>query len=228
MKLGMTIHHNGPVMNLIGRPHTECWRRWQGIKDYHTNPEPVGKGWSDIAYSFGACPHGERMPGRGWDKNQFANGEDIVGEEDGDDILWYSVMVMIGWNNKTGYEEQPTPQMEACVQALIDEGRDTGKCGLRVTPHNFWKPKKCPGTRFTRLAHLWDNRPFTAPSNPLITEDDDMIIYDCPGKPALLFSAGCQQAINTDKRNFLRSQGVPAKRITPDEHDVVRTFPGAG
>jgi hypothetical protein len=166
-KRGFTIHHNGPNANCLGRPHSRCEAFWASVRSYHTAEPPNGRGWSDIAYSFGICPHGLRLVGRGWDRAQWANGSDVVGVDDGRDAEWYSVLVFIGWDDKTGIEEQPTTEMVAATAALIDEGRRTNRCDTRVTPHNFWKQKRCPGLVFTALAKEWDNAPLTI-------EEDDM------------------------------------------------------
>jgi hypothetical protein len=172
MKRGFVIHHNGPWTRLsAASPHTACISFWNGIKAYHTNPEPEGKGWSGVAYSFMVCHHGHRLDGQGWNKNQFANGKDVVGEYDGNDSEWYTVFVPIGWNESNGAEQATTPAMERGVADLINEGRRTGRCGNRVLPHNRFKIKRCPGKRFTDLANQWDNRPISLAT---VLEEDEM------------------------------------------------------
>lgn len=165
MKRGFTIHHNGPPAQCIGRDHSRCIAFWNAVRDFHVN----AKGWSDIAYSFGTCPHGVRFMGRGWDRNQFANGADIVGINDGPDSEWYSVLVFVGGDHSTGDTEAPTSEMVRATAELITEGRSSGRCGMRVLPHNAWKPKPCPGPQFTALANAWDNQPIT-----IDQEEDDM------------------------------------------------------
>ena len=160
MRQGWTIHHNGPPANCVGEPHSRCEAFWRAVRSFHVND----KGWSDIAYSFGVCPHGERFVGRGWDKAQWANGSDNVGADNGDDSEWYTVLVFVGGDDSTHDNEPPTPRMISATAALIEEGRRTGRCGNRVTPHNFWKRKPCPGPEFTALAAAWDRKP-----SPLIS-----------------------------------------------------------
>lgn len=157
MKQGFVIHHNGPDTNLAGKPHSACESYWLGVKRYHV----VTKGWSDIAYSFGVCHHGRRFVGRGWDKNQFANGSDEVGVDDGKDSEWYTVLVFLGWNANSDHpvDEEPSAEMVDGVRDLIAEGRDTQRCGTRVLPHNAFKQKHCPGTTFTSLAASWNHAP---------------------------------------------------------------------
>lgn len=155
MRKGFVIHHNGPPAKCVGRDHTRCVAFWDAVRDYHVN----GRGWSDIAYSFGVCPHGTRFFGRGWDKAQWANGADVVGPDDGRDSEWYSVLVFVGGDTSTRDTELPTPEMVKATAALIAEGRRNGLCGQRVLPHSAFKPKPCPGPHFTAYARAWDNQP---------------------------------------------------------------------
>jgi hypothetical protein len=194
MRRGFTIHHNGPPANCIGRGHDRCVAFWDSVRAFHTNPEPIGKGWSDIAYSFGVCPHGERLVGRGWDRRQWANGTDMVGADDGDDSDWYTVLVFVGGDTSTGDTEPPTAEMIGATAQLIEEGRSTGRCGDRVTPHNFWKRKPCPGPEFTVLAREWDGRP-TVTEIPL---EDDMT----PAETEAAVNAALVKAITTPAHPF--------------------------
>lgn len=168
MRSGFVIHHNGPPANCLGRPHSRCVAYWNAVKSFHVGT----KGWSDIAYSFGVCPHGTRFVGRGWDKPQFANGEDVVGPEDGSDAHWFTVLVFLGWEEIDGQpvDEEPTAAMVAGVRSLIAEGRLSRRCGTRVLPHNAFKIKRCPGATFTAYAAAWDNQPLTPTAPP----EDDM------------------------------------------------------
>lgn len=193
MRRGFTIHHNGPPANCLGQPHSRCVSFWDAVRAFHTNPEPVGKGWSDIAYSFGVCPHGERLVGRGWDKRQWANGSDQVGADDGGDAYWYTVLVFVGGDTSTGDTEEPTREMVVATGALIEEGRHSGRCGMRVLPHSAFKRKPCPGPHFTALAARWDGQPITIdpPQEDDVTEAelkkalDDGLTYaiKTPGHP---------------------------------------------
>jgi len=223
MRRGFTIHHNGPPADCLGQPHSRCVGFWAGVKRFHTAEPPRGNGWSDIAYSFGICPHGERLVGRGWDKRQFANGSDDVGAHDGDDSEWYTVLTFIGGDTSTADEEKPTPEMIAATAALIAEGRDSRRCGNRVTPHNFWKKKPCPGPVFTALAREWDNQPLVTPAIPK-PEEPDMLIIDSPGKPALVIGIGGVRRINSQQRSALREIGVEAKQVDPATSDALHSI----
>ena len=221
MRRGFTIHHNGPPADCIGQPHSRCVSFWNAVRRYHTAPEPVGRGWSDIAYSFGVCPHGERLEGRGWDRRQWANGSDNVGVDNGDDSEWYTVMVFLGGDTSTGDKETPTPEMIAATAALIGEGRSSGRCGNRVTPHNFWKQKPCPGPEFTALAKAWDNASLPTSFDIPEPEEPDMIIIDSPGKPALVIGVGGVKRISSAQRSALREIGIDAKQVDASTSDAL-------
>lgn len=173
MRNGWVIHHNGPQAHVVGRSHDRCVSFWRGVVNYHANT----KGWGDVAYSFGICPHGLRFTGRGWDARQWANGEDEVGMDDGSDDEWYTVLAFVGGGEAAGHdtgepEEPVTPEMAAGIRDLIAEGRESGRCGDRVLPHHDFKEKACPGPTLAALAAELDRQPLTAP------QEDDMVKLD--------------------------------------------------
>jgi hypothetical protein len=162
VRQGFTVHHNGPPANCVGQPHSRCEAFWRAVRSFHVND----KGWSDIAYSFGVCPHGVRFVGRGWVKHQFANGDDEVGPDDDENGPWYSVLMFVGGGPGTGDpEEMPPPAMDDGLDRLITEGRNSGRCGMRVEPHSKWKRKPCPGPHYTAYCTKHNNRPIN-PTTP--------------------------------------------------------------
>lgn len=224
MKRGFVLHHNGPPARCVGQPHSRCVAFWAGVKRFHTSKPPKGQGWSDIAYSFGVCPHGVRFTGRGWNKNQFAGGDDVVGHDDGPDSAWYSVLVFLGGDDSTDDTERPTTAMVDGVIGLLDEGRDSGRCGRRVLPHSAFKPKPCPGPEFTALARKWDNADLAPPEPPTPApepEEPEMLIIDSPGKPALVIGVGGVKQINPTERNALRSLDVLPKQVNAATWDAL-------
>jgi hypothetical protein len=50
--------------------HNRCASLWRGFQAWHMD----GRGWQDIAYNWGACPHGVRYEGRGRGRRSAANG----------------------------------------------------------------------------------------------------------------------------------------------------------
>lgn len=229
MKRGFVLHHNGPPAGCLGKPHARCVAFWAAVKAYHMQVH----GWSDIAYSFGVCPHGTRLVGRGWDKNQFAGGTDVVGSNDGPDSAWYSVLAFIGGDDSTRDTEKPTDEMVRGVIDLIDEGRTSGRCERRVLPHSAFKPKPCPGPQFTAYAHAWDNQALPGapaqPTIPEVPEEDDMFLYTSPGKPVFFCAGGVSVGLNElpDLKTFQDAK-VPAFHLDDDTFNKFRArFPGA-
>lgn len=169
MRLGFSVHHNGPPAKCVGADHARCKRFWQGVKDFHG--QKFGAKWAATSlYSFGVCPHGVLFTGCGWDKRQAANGRDVVGPNDGADADWYTVIVFLGT------DEKPTAEMVAATRNLIAEGRDRRRCGLRVLPHNAFKVKACPGPEFTKLAAEWDRRTLTTEKKPMATDPEAVVL----------------------------------------------------
>lgn len=157
MRNGFVLHHNGPPAGVIGHRsgHVRCEAYWRAVRSFHVSTQ----GWSDIAYSFGVCPHGQVFGlADGWTRRQFANGLDVVGSNDGPDRDWYTILGFFGVG------EVPPAAMTDAARELIHQGRITGRCGLSVLPHNAFKRKACPGPEWTHLAAEWNGRPFTAPS----------------------------------------------------------------
>jgi len=221
MKKGFVIHHNGPSANCIGKPHSRCISFWNGVKAYHQQKWPDS---NDIAYSFGVCPHGTRFVGRGWNKNQYAGGTDVVGHDDGPDSAWFSVLEFIGGGPGTGYpNEAPTEAMVADTKSLIAEGRKAEHCGTQVLPHNAFKVKPCPGSEFTVLAYQWNNRSLTTETPEPEEEDMDLII-DSPGNPALWVGGGNVKSLNPAQRSALRAIGVAPKQVDDATSDALRSL----
>lgn len=121
--------------------------------------------WSDGAYSWYLGQSGTLFECRGIEWDQFANGDDVVGVNDGTDRQWYTVMAMLGWDPKTGSEEQPTDAMLDALIGLVAMIRDLG-AGDRVLPHNSFKVKRCPGKALTQAASTLDRKPINAKPIP--------------------------------------------------------------
>jgi hypothetical protein len=221
MRQGFVIHHNGPPANCLNRPHSRCIQYWNAVRSYHVDT----RGWSDIAYSFGVCPHGTRFVGRGWDKPQFANGADVVGVDNGKDSEWYTVLVFLGWEpNAEGVpvDEEPTPQMVEGVRNLIAEGRAMKRCGRGVLPHNAFKIKRCPGAAFTELAAEWHNAPLTSPTEPAPVprlKDPEMYVVTCAGKPTRLKDGPTCPPISKSAADAAKAAGVPVIPHTDADYE---------
>jgi hypothetical protein len=138
-------------MRLGGRAHAACEGAVRGIQAYHQR-----KGWSDIAYSWMFCNHGVIFECRGSQWNQFANGADLVGENNGGDRSWYTAM----WLGGTG--EEPSADAIQAAEDIVAAVRFVG-AGSRVLPHLDFRVKTCPGPALTSLARRMDNQALTPP-----------------------------------------------------------------
>jgi len=168
-------------LGVIGHPHghARCEAYWRAVAVFHKGKWPSTV---DSAYSFGVCPHGVVFGlERGWSKRQYANGEDVVGPNDGPDSEWYTILGFFGVG------EVPPGAMTQAARELIHQGRIRGWAGLAVLPHNAFKRKGCPGPEWTALAAEWNGRSFVPPDPdpvpatpaPIPREDRPMkLLYD--------------------------------------------------
>lgn len=125
---GVTGHWGGGA---LGWPwdHSRCasiWRAWQAFHmDQH--------GWSDLAYSMGACPHGYVLEGRGAGVRTAANGTN-------DGNLRSHAVVYLG-----GDGDEFTAEGKQAMHDAITYLRDRG-AGSRLWRHFDWKGTACPGS----------------------------------------------------------------------------------
>lgn len=146
-RAGITIHHNGPALHIpvaAGSPLIA-----QAIQRYHMDTN----GWSDGAYSWMFDNFGQIFELRGLVWDQFANGDDLVGDYEGGDIEWYTAMWM------GGGDEVPSAAAYEAATSIVSLVRTAG-AGLKVRPHNQFQIKACPGPEFTLWCDRWNQRPF--------------------------------------------------------------------
>jgi len=127
--------------------HATCDDKVRSIQAYHMD----GKGWSDIAYSFLACPHGYVFEGRGLNRRSAANGDY------GSNTYWYAVQCM--WGSRSG--NAPAALLEAARDA-IDYCRSAGGAGDALRGHRDFKSTDCPGDEL----YAWVRGGATRPSQP--------------------------------------------------------------
>lgn len=124
---GLVIHYDGSNQGLAAKPHAACIAYWRNTRKFHMGSS---RGWSDIGYSFGCCPHGEVFEGRGLNRVQAA--------QPGGNSSWYSCTLM------SGPSEQPTAvQIDAVRQLrawLMSKG-----VGGAVQGHRDFFSTSCPG-----------------------------------------------------------------------------------
>ena len=153
---GVVLHWNGPPLKLdLSGSRAALARRETAVVKAIQRFHQGGHNWSDSAYSFMVGQSGTIFEVRGDEWDQFANGADSVGPNDGADRDFYTIMVMIGEG------EKPTAAAKDSVKAVVAHLRGLG-AGDRVLPHNAFKRKTCPGVELTLLAGRLDRTPIAA------------------------------------------------------------------
>lgn len=130
---GLVIHYDGSNQGLARKSHSACVEYWKRTRKFHMGP---ARGWADIGYSFGACPHGYIFEGRGLNRVQAA--------QPGGNSTWYSVTLM------GGPDEDPTPEQIEAVRQLRAWLMSKGVAGA-VKGHRDFYATSCPGDRLYRL-----------------------------------------------------------------------------
>jgi LysM repeat protein len=127
VRKGMAVHYNGPATGLAAKAHTSCTAYWLGTHRYHVNTN----GWSGIGYAWGVCPHGWVYEGRGFDRDQAAQG-------DPGNQTHQAVQFMVGGT------EKPTELMVQAWHDLRTYLRARG-VGAEIRPHSSFNSTSCPG-----------------------------------------------------------------------------------
>jgi len=150
---GLVIHYDGSAQGLAGKAHSACVDYWKRTRTFHTG---ANRGWVDIGYSFGACPHGYVFEGRGLDRVQAA--------QPGGNSSWYSVTLM------GGPGERPTDAQIDAVRQLRAWLMSKGAAGA-VKGHRDFFSTSCPGDVLYRMVK---DGTFTRPPSGGGQEEDDM------------------------------------------------------
>ena len=127
-KNGLVVHYDGSNQGLAGKPHSACRAYWKATRRFHMGP---ARGWLDIGYSFGVCPHGIVMEGRGWQRQQAA--------QPGGNTTWTSVTFM------SGDAEKPTAAQINAFRELRAWLRGKG-LGSAIKGHRDFISTSCPGS----------------------------------------------------------------------------------
>lgn len=130
---GVAVHWNGPGCAAALATHDKCAGFLRGIQTFHM----VTRGWSDIAYSLFACPHGYLFEGRGKGIGTAANGTNYGNR------YYYAVYAM--WGQGDG--PAPAPLLNAIRQGI--DLCQTWGAGSDITVHNAFLSTTCPGPELT-------------------------------------------------------------------------------
>lgn len=136
-KKGLVVHYDGSDQRLADKDHSACIAYWRWCRAFHTGP---ARGWADIGYSFGACPHGYVLEGRGLFRYQAAQGT-TAGNRD-----YYSVTLMCGPSDPvTDVQVNAVRQLRAWLMEPA-----TSISG-KVLGHRDFTSTSCPGDRAYRM-----------------------------------------------------------------------------
>jgi hypothetical protein len=134
---GICVHYDGSDMGLAAKAHSACRTYWRNTRAFHMRPvSDDGRGWLDIGYSFGCCPHGVIFEGRGLNRVQAA--------QPGGNSTWYSCTFM------TGDHESPTVAQLAAFAEFRSWLRGKGVAAA-VKGHQDFISTSCPGDVLYRM-----------------------------------------------------------------------------
>lgn len=174
---GLLLHWNGPPMRIDPDKPCGCAARMRSVQRWHMD----NNNWSDFAYSYGVCPHGNIYEGRGLYWDEFATSGSQNGHK------WYTVFCMLGADHGVGKRylingrdwqlanvEQPTDDMYEALEDLRAFLVKQSFASLRVAPHNEFKIKSCPGPDLTVWADQHNNKLVQWPPAIDDTMEDNM------------------------------------------------------
>lgn len=124
---GLVVHYDGSNQGLAKKDHDACRLYWRNTRRFHMSS---ARNWADIGYSFGVCPHGVVMEGRGWQKQQAA--------QPGGNSTWTSVTFC------SGDDEKPTTAQINAFRELRAWLRGKG-LGAAISYHGKFISTSCPG-----------------------------------------------------------------------------------
>lgn len=124
----LTAHYGGPspwAGGAASADHNRCASIWRGYQAFHMD----ARGWSDIAYSSGVCPHGHRFEGRGPGVRTAAQGTNPGNSSS------LATCYIAGDGD---------PLTDAAMEAFRDEADRFGVPLDRT--HDQWHSTSCPGS----------------------------------------------------------------------------------
>ncbi|MFJ4808481.1 peptidoglycan recognition protein family protein [Streptomyces longwoodensis] len=169
---GVKVHYEGtPVSARLLDDHSACIAEWKAIRASHL--ANTQENYSDIAYNYGACPHGYLLEGRGIGKRTGANGNQELNR------AHYAIVGLVGTEGVT----RPTDAMLGAIRDGIELLRKHG-AGTEIKGHRDGYATACPGPALyawvqsgaPRPASTEPTQPSTTPtpSTPPAAEESDM------------------------------------------------------
>jgi hypothetical protein len=132
---GTKVHYEGTAVSTkLLTDHDACIAEWKAIRKSHL--ANTKENYSDIAYNYGACPHGYLLEGRGIGKRTGANGNQPLNQ------AHYAVVGLVGSEGLT----EPTDEMLGAIRDGIELLRQHG-AGDEIKGHRDGYATECPGAK---------------------------------------------------------------------------------
>lgn len=111
------------------------------IRRWHTDPKPDGRGWSDIGYHWIIDRDGTVLSGR----SMFRDGAHVKGRNKG--TVGICLLGGFGSSENDGPHDNYTPSQLAALRMLIADLQGEYPSITKVSGHNEYAAKACPGFR---------------------------------------------------------------------------------
>lgn len=155
---GTKVHYEGTAVSTkLLTDHDACIAEWKAIRKSHLANK--AEGYSDIAYNYGACPHGFLLEGRGIGRRTGANGNQPL------NVAHYAIVGLVGSEGLT----EPNDLMLSAIRDGIDLLRKHG-AGSEIKGHRDGYATTCPGGPLYAWVQKGAPRPggITTPSTPAV------------------------------------------------------------
>lgn len=163
---GVKVHYEGaPVSVKLLTDHNACIWEWQNIRKSHL--ANTQENYSDIAYNYGACPHGYLLEGRGLRRRTGANGNATL------NAAHYAIVGLVGSEGLT----KPTDAMLHAIRDGIELLRANG-AGNEIKGHRDGYATACPGAELYAWVQRGAPRPTSQEEDVALTTEEVVRIAD--------------------------------------------------
>ncbi|MEK9524715.1 peptidoglycan recognition protein family protein [Streptomyces venezuelae] len=154
---GVKVHYLGTPYS--SRPHSQCPAYVRQIRESHL--ANTKENYSDVAYNYLVCEHGDAFEGRGPHHRTGANGNAELNSQD------YAVCALLGSSGLT----QPTDAMLHGIRDAIEDLRKNGAAGDWIGGHRDGYATDCPGGPL----YAWVQRGAPRPTKKPTPEEDPVM-----------------------------------------------------
>ncbi|MFD4569393.1 N-acetylmuramoyl-L-alanine amidase [Streptomyces sp. NPDC058467] len=174
---GVKVHYEGTAVSTkLLSDHDACIAEWKAIRKSHL--ANTKENYSDIAYNYGACPHGYLLEGRGIGKRTGANGNQELNR------AHYAIVGLVGSEGLT----EPNDLMLGAIRDGIELLRKHG-AEDEIKGHKDGYATACPGPKLYAWVQKGAPRPGgieTKPGTPTAKPKVSLahIIYAARHDPA--------------------------------------------